>query len=441
MPPRTGDRKAALQRRRVDGSGERDSQFQEEITAGQARWRCICLRDLGRVWWRVSSFSQRSSLYFEVAVEIHALSRARSWPVSLANEARVARLVATSRRRKKVAPLAKRQRKKRGRTRQALRRGARASASLRLPFFSARPRVVRFIANPHLFRLPPPFSSRRQPAMAVAHTHKVAPGVIAHPTLPAEGNGYFSNLQLGVALFAVPKLIQWTFPILNRWSKMYWIVRGLTFSLRVGQDPDSASLIILLPRLPFAFSLRRASWLVYPSGTFLHSSSSSSPPSRPSSATGPSPPTSAPVSTRRSSSLESPLSTTSSSKTRTSAASTAARRCPCRYSMMPTLPTSLTSRVRRVVPLLSPLLSAGRLDTRAGESATATGCERDARAREGRPRRPRHRLPVFCSRRWPLGPRSNHLHKLTLSRSSFRRRPGGPRVPPRLCHLQVSVWS
>lgn len=64
--------------------------------------------------------------------------------------------------------------------------------------------------------------------MTVKHPHVVAPGVVAPSPFPAEGSSAFSNLHLAIALLAVPKLVQWTFPFLNR-SKLYWVLLVLTF--------------------------------------------------------------------------------------------------------------------------------------------------------------------------------------------------------------------
>lgn len=64
--------------------------------------------------------------------------------------------------------------------------------------------------------------------MAVKNPHTVAPGVTSTPTLLAEGSSSFSNLHLFLLVVFVPKLIQWTFPVLNKWSKLYWLLLIIT---------------------------------------------------------------------------------------------------------------------------------------------------------------------------------------------------------------------
>lgn len=64
--------------------------------------------------------------------------------------------------------------------------------------------------------------------MAVQNPHTVAPGVTSTPKLLVEGSSSFSNLHLFLLVVAVPKLLQWTFPLLNKWSKLYWILLVLT---------------------------------------------------------------------------------------------------------------------------------------------------------------------------------------------------------------------
>jgi hypothetical protein len=64
--------------------------------------------------------------------------------------------------------------------------------------------------------------------MTVTHPHKIAPGVTSEATLNAEGSSSFSNLHLILLVVGVPKLLQWTFPLLNKWSKLYWILLAIT---------------------------------------------------------------------------------------------------------------------------------------------------------------------------------------------------------------------
>ncbi|KAL7414883.1 S-adenosyl-L-methionine-dependent methyltransferase [Mrakia frigida] len=64
--------------------------------------------------------------------------------------------------------------------------------------------------------------------MTVINPHKLAPGVTSFATLNAEGSSSFSNLHLFLLVVFVPKLLQWTFPFLNCWSKLYWILLVLT---------------------------------------------------------------------------------------------------------------------------------------------------------------------------------------------------------------------
>ncbi|CED84204.1 sphingolipid c9-methyltransferase [Phaffia rhodozyma] len=65
--------------------------------------------------------------------------------------------------------------------------------------------------------------------MVVKHPHVVADGVVAPSPLPAEGSGAFSNLHLALAVIITPKLIQWTFPILNHSRIIYFILLAITF--------------------------------------------------------------------------------------------------------------------------------------------------------------------------------------------------------------------
>jgi hypothetical protein len=64
--------------------------------------------------------------------------------------------------------------------------------------------------------------------MVVQHPHKVAPGVVHPNPLPAEGSSAFSNLTLFGLIVAFPKFLQWTFPSLFNYSRVYWILLILT---------------------------------------------------------------------------------------------------------------------------------------------------------------------------------------------------------------------